>query len=782
MLVVAAGATPRWGEPNGLVVGSADPHCMWAPGQTAEPKMRSRATFGVGALEAARVGELRGRLLPTFNVAPPTSWRKPPVLAEGSPPVVRRLSDVVTTAALREVWWWTRKMGACLRAAARGNVRLAKQLRPPDLCLHEGHMVEGTERWVWDLRPLQEGRPAEPLQPSGEGRPPATDLNVEAVRAAGLGFADQAIISELVYGISDDNPGGMATVLSPPHEGALRFYAEALKKVMKDFDRGWSSGGWRLPFWPIRANAYSVVEEVRAAGVKHRMVVDLSWPRWGGEGGRPLSVHAASDRSEWPAVGMPRPMQIAESAAILLSSGGRVRLWGLDCEAYYRKVGRQNAEIYRNCIWMRGGFVVDPREQFGDASAAVKCVRMSGLLAKEVQRELRLVDEWYPPREEWVRAWLAARPADDGVRSRLAFFGMYVDDGAGGSIDDGLWWATDGSPVSGVGPDEKGGEGVWRGRQLRRAEMHYWHAIDAIRRMGHVSEPSKEQPPGVALGTLGVEISLRDRRARLMADKRARYSAEAMSVAELNACPLVRLEEITHKLLYAATVFPQGRQWLHCLFGALRARYRMRRRGMMPLSMRVRMALRSWAAELRRAGHEGVPLAARAEFPAVGEPGVMGTYSDASGEYGFGAWAWAGGRKVLYTCEQWGEAERPLHINLKELVGLAASTEAFVERWPQVSHVREFTDNTCAEWAAHGLSPRTAGMQRVMARRVAALVERSVYTDVARVATKENRWADWLSREGGEALFLRQAAQMGIEVERVAAASWWRDAMADDVE
>ena len=179
----------------------------------AEPKMRSRATFGVGALEAARVGELRGRLLPTFNVAPPTIWRRPPVLAEGSPPVVRRLSDVVTTAALREVWWWTGKMGACLRAAARGNVRLAKQLRPPDLCLHEGHMVEGTERWVWDLRPLQEGRPAEPLQPSGEGRPPATDLNIEAVRAAGLGFADQAIISELIYGISDDNPGGMATVL-----------------------------------------------------------------------------------------------------------------------------------------------------------------------------------------------------------------------------------------------------------------------------------------------------------------------------------------------------------------------------------------------------------------------------------------------------------------------------------------------------------------------------------------------------------------------------------------
>ena len=598
-----------------------------------------------------------------------------------------------------------------------------------------------------------------------------------------MGFEDQGIVSELAYGVSDDNPGECkATVLSPPHEGALLFYAEALKKLEKDHVRGWSTGGWRLPFWPMRANAYSVIEEVRAAGTKYRMVIDLSWPRWEGGAEGPRSVNAAIDRSGWPTVGMPRPMQVAESAAILLTAGGPVKLWGFDCEAYYRKVGRQNAEINRNCIWVRGGFVVDPREQFGDASAAVKCVRMSGLLAKEVQREMRQVDEWYPPREEWVLAWLAARPPDDGRRSRLAFFGMYVDDGAGGSIDDSLHWAADGSPVRAVGPDEEGKEEGWRGRHLRRAEVHFWHAVAAIERTGHVSEPTKEQPPGESLSTLGVGVSLPDRRARLLAAKREKYAAEALEVAKMRMCSLHRLEEITHKLLYAASVFPQGRQWLHPLFRALRATYRLRRRSAVPISMRVRMALQSWAAELRRPGHEGVPLASRARFPELGEAGVMGAYSDASGEFGFGAWAWAGGRKLLYTCEQWGEAERPLHINLKELVALAASTKAFVGEWPHVSHVREFTDNTCTEWAAHGLTPRTAAMQRVMARRVATLVERSVYTHVARVATGENVWADWLLREGGEALFLRQTAQMGLEVERVAAAEWWRDAMAEHEE
>ena len=105
---------------------------------------------------------------------------------------------------------------------------------------------------------------------------------------------------------------------------------------------------------------------------------------------------------------------------------------------------------------------------------------------------------------------------------------------------------------------------------------------------------------------------------------------------------------------------------------------------------------------------------------------------------------------------------------------MAASTEAFLDAWPQATHVREFTDNTCAEWAAHTGTPHSGRMQEVMARRVAELVVRGVHTRVARVATKENAWADMLSRPGGEAQFLAQAAQLQISVRRVAAAEWWR--------
>ena len=247
-------------------------------------------------------------------------------------------------------------------------------------------------------------------------------------------------------------------------------------------------------------------------------------------------------------------------------------------------------------------------------------------------------------------------------------------------------------------------------------------------------------------------------------------------------CSLLELEAVTHKLLYAASVYPKGRQWLHCLFRALKARYRLSRRGLVPVSQRMREALGKWAAELKRPGHEGVPLASPQRFPRVGERGVAVAYSDASGEHGFGAWAWRGGRQVAYTCEVWGDRERVRHINLKELVAMAASTEAFIELWEEVTHVREFTDNTCAEWAAHSAAPRTSDMQGVLARRVAGLMERDVFTRVARVATKENVWADWLSRAGGEARFLAHAASLGLEVTRVDAAVWWREALVETLE
>ena len=145
------------------------------------------------------------------------------------------------------------------------------------------------------------------------------------------------------------------------------------------------------------------------------------------------------DRSSWVQVRLMRVAQLAEMIAILKTSGVPVKLWAFDCQAYYRKTGRQRGEVWRNCVAVSEGFVVDEREQFGDASAAVKCCRQSSFLAWLVARALAAVDAEFPPSDVRVRAWLAMRreaklAAREG--SEVGSCGIYVDDGGGASVDD----------------------------------------------------------------------------------------------------------------------------------------------------------------------------------------------------------------------------------------------------------------------------------------------------------------------------------------------------------
>ena len=69
-------------------------------------------------------------------------------------------------------------MTRCLRAAARGELSLARRLRPEDVWLeHSENSVPATAAWDWDLRPLELGQPAHPLPTSGRGGvQPATGL------------------------------------------------------------------------------------------------------------------------------------------------------------------------------------------------------------------------------------------------------------------------------------------------------------------------------------------------------------------------------------------------------------------------------------------------------------------------------------------------------------------------------------------------------------------------------------------------------------------------------
>ena len=197
------------------------------------------------------------------------------------------------------------------------------------------------------------------------------------------------------------------------------------------------------------------------------MTIDLSWPR-ASAGERDISVNGLIDRSEWVQVRMLRITQVAELVAILRTSGEEVLLWSFDCVAYYRMTGRQRSEVWRNCVAVEEGFVVDEREQFGDASAAVKCVRQSSFLAWLIRRAMQRVDAEFPPTRTSLLRWLEARRRALGAsveESELGSCGMYVDDGGGASINDVLV-DKGGAVLRRCGPDEHGTEGAVRGAPL----------------------------------------------------------------------------------------------------------------------------------------------------------------------------------------------------------------------------------------------------------------------------------------------------------------------------
>ena len=111
---------------------------------------------------------------------------------------------------------------------------MARRMRPADTWLpHSAHSVAETAAWDWDLRPLWDGGVAVPW--GAAGSTPSTELNVpvlQAIREGDYGgFADRAIIDEMVLGVGDDAELPRGTLLCAPHQSALSMWAQARTKL-----------------------------------------------------------------------------------------------------------------------------------------------------------------------------------------------------------------------------------------------------------------------------------------------------------------------------------------------------------------------------------------------------------------------------------------------------------------------------------------------------------------------------------------------------------------------
>ena len=119
---------------------------------------------------------------------------------------------------------------------------------------------------------------------------------------------------------------------------------------------------------------------------------------------------------------------------------------------------------------------------------------------------------------------------------------------------------------------------------------------------------SKEVGPRDRLDALGVDVDLQGERLRLTAAKRERYAAHAEEAAKGKVCDMVSFRRLLGRLTSAVQCYPVGRQLLHAAWRASWVCYRLRG-GAIAVSKAVQQDLHWWAAELRRPGHRGVPLA-----------------------------------------------------------------------------------------------------------------------------------------------------------------------------
>ena len=756
---------------RGFHFGSADPHGVGDVDGVRLP--RKRPTFSLLAYDTARVEDLLRRPMPRLNV-PSTTAPLPPFegLRSAFPPRVTRLDQVVPVGTIKLVGRWLRRFRRMAAAARRGNASLARRLRPEDLWLPESqHTVPEARGWVWDLRPLAQGQPAQVIA-AGQAVV-RDDLNRIAISIFGVDYPDMAIIDECLSGFSDDSQVEFGTLLCAPHSGALSFFEQAEAKIAKSVLMGWAEDHERLPMWPIRCAPYSVVDESAKAGKpKYRLSNDLSWPK----PGVPLEPHGlpspslndAMDRSAWPPAVLPRIAQVASGVMVLMASGAPVRAWKVDAEAYYRKIGRRPDQVWRQAMVTPGGnWQIDWRCQFGDASVAVKALRHSDHMASVVKQRLRQFDATHPPRDPQIVAWQRARlqvalelgvlvpdlePFCDERWAVLHVFGQYVDDGGGASIDD-LLFDQLGRPMR----DSDG-------THLSRAQLHLELVEDVFDAFGHLSSPEK-RVIGVRIDLLGVEMDLLTGRMRLAAGKRERYAASCRAVSiRQSGVPLTEFRELLGKLTFASIVYPKGRQWVAPCWRSFKISLKRSPVQKVFITRHVREALQRWAVELEDPEHVGVPMACREWVPQFGTPGVGVIYADASGEEGWAAWTFVSG-VVHMVSGVWGPLDRDLIIADKELVastvGLFVLGEAL-----QFRYVWEYTDNTVALSAIRSLTPSTPLSQRLCAARVIWCSDRSVFVMGERITSANNEWADIGSRpvtRGGPAAVAVLARSLGFE-------------------
>ena len=770
-------------------VGSKRPHAPTAEqADDARPGPRpTPVSASIRRLEPELDEALLQQPFPESNVPPNSVWVDPPPL-DADRPQPLKTAELMPAEMQQRLRDFRIAIKACFDAARRGRWKWARDHRPSPLFATEDEcLLPAARGYTWEYRKADHRW--HPVQPSSwPDSPPATELNASLILQYAIDndFPDMEIVAFMVHGY----PGPVlehSTVLGPPHVGTLKACAVFEQLAQADRDAGWTQGGYSLPpVWPMRADPMNIVFR----NEKPRMTIDKTMELVLGV----PSYNDSIDLETQLKIDYVNLSMLARAAAIMRTAQVPVKFWGFDLKAYFRKTGKQRADVWMSGFVHADGYGKDERVQFGQREAPVLTGRQSCYIVWAIRKELRRIDELYPSTDPIIRAWMDGRaklPAGDFEAwqlSTLSYVLMYVDDVGAVSFND-LLYNVDGTPVESCHVDPVTGVKTWT--HVRRAQLHYQTALAVIRMFGHVDAAGKGVPPSDSMVFLGVTMDIARALLSLSDLKCESYSEDIKSLingrAEDNSivAPAAELASIIHKLLHAASVIPLGRQHLVHLMRASRAKTRLTG-GAKALGASAIRELRWWTYMLQSEfALRGVPLAFRATFPEPIDEGVIAPYSDASREKsseesGFGAWAIIG-NAFVFVEGRWTEEEtRVLDINSLELAAMNIGSFTIMAyamaRGFKVSHLYEFTDNTAAEHSAERGKPKSTRLGALIEQRYTALRRMGVFATAERVTSIDNDVADGLSRSLEDRTnVLRQAASAGYKIIRLEPVKEWRD-------
>ena len=797
------------------LVGSKRPHASLAEATLPQAKLQASRLHSASLRrnEPELASTLQREPLPATNVAPDTEWFDPP--ADTSPPGPLSTDQLIPEQVQRRLREHRRKVQEVYkRANGPEGWRYAKGLRPDPLHFSEEEALLPAGRgWSWHRRPDGLWYPL--TRSRWPEDPPESDLDVPAILRAAQAdpatfgtsdkrFSDRYILASMAHGYEAPDLE-RATVIAYPHVGALKEMSGLRKCILKDRKQDedplrlpWQQHGSDLPeVWPMRADPVNVVMR----NGKARMTIDKSIQLVA----RFVSYNDAVSLPTYDPVEMVRVGQLSRSIAILLTAGVGVRIWSFDLEAYFRRTGKQRADWWKSGLLLPDGYAFDKRIQFGQKEAPNLTSRQSNFLTWAIRRQLWLFDRRYPPTDPTLLAWrllrsvLAQTEASDSPQclvSVLSFIMTYVDDVGAASVDD-LLFEQDGTPVYGAWcatreAFEPCGVDHPSAVHIRRPDAHYWTALRTIESFGHTSAEGKGVSPRLQMDLLGVHIDVAAQQQRLTELKARTYGDAASGVLSSPAMASGSLKvdyntfnSLVHKLLHASSTVVLGRQHLHHCLAARHVDNRLRGNAVI-LHHAQRTELEWWLLQFQDPTRHCLPLASRCVFPLAGDEGTVVAYSDAAREIaqpstsGFGAWTVLDDT-FYYLHGLWSIFELNTYsINVLELAAESMGTFAFIAQAKalgrRVSHSIDFVDNTAAEYSADRGKPSSARMRSLVQQRFDALDTAHVFSAVDRITSKDNEWADALSRGDQRAAdVVRFARAAGLSVHRLYPTAQWRD-------